>query len=212
MKNLLNAIFFGSSNKISGLAALIIVGAIALGCTCNKKFDFGNLSNSGSSSPTPPPFNSDDSNSSSNITVKSTPYSGKKADASKLEIPADGELQQMVKKTLLDFNDAVARDDFTDFYANLARPWKRQITPDKLRATFSEFVTHKADIGTIRSLDCEFSPAPAVATVVGFKTLKVFGKYRTSPMITKFELNYIPEGKEWKLSKIDLDTTERNQY
>ena len=61
----------------------------------------------------------------------------------------------------------------------------------------------------ISDLEADFSPEPAIGREVGFKTLKLSGKYPTSPNVTKFELNYIPEGKEWKLSKIEVDTTQK---
>lgn len=203
MKKLLSNVLFGKSNKISGLIALSAVAAIALGCTCNKSFDLSNLkSDRNSSQPV--------SNSSNKASETNTTKTSIKADASKGEMPSDKELQEMVKETLLEFNDAVQSDDFTNFHEKICAPWKEQATPEDLRATFKEFIDEDINIASISSKDAQFSPAPEVGREVGYKTLKIKGHYSTRPNLTKFELNYIPQGKEWKLSKIIVDTTESN--
>ena len=166
-------------------------------------FDLSNLqANTNSSQPVV---------NSSNSKTDSTPRkSSTKADASKGEMPSDEELQEKVKETLLDFNDAVQSDDFTSFYGKICDPWQKQVTPESLRETFKPFIEKKIDISTISSLDATFSPEPEISREVGYKALKIKGQYPTKPNLTKFEINYIPEGKEWKLSKIIVDTTQRN--
>jgi len=79
-----------------------------------------------------------------------------------------------------------------------------------MKDSFQAFIDKSISIKDISSLDASFSPAPSVGRVLGFKTLIVEGKYSTNPNLTKFELNYIANGKDWKLSKIVVDTTERN--
>ncbi|MGI8642127.1 MAG: hypothetical protein ACR2MG_19525 [Pyrinomonadaceae bacterium] len=131
----------------------------------------------------------------------------KKADASKGEIPSDDELQEMAKTTLLDFNDAIQKEDFSDFYSNISAAWQKQVTPEKLKGTFKPFIDKKVNIENIDSRDAEFTDTPVIEKELGYKTLKLKGRYETSPLPTKFELNYILEKKEWKLSKIVVDTT-----
>ncbi len=212
MKHFINKMLFGKDNRLSGVIALSIVAMIALGCTCGKNFDLGNLqsesnsSGSNRSNSSEPAFDDDNTTKGSKSPGKSTT----KADASKGEMPSDEELQEMAKATLLDFNAAVQKDDFTEFYETICEPWKKQVTAETLRKSFGEFVQKGIDISPISSLDAEFSPAPEIGREVGFKTLKLKGSYSTNPNKTKFELNYIPEGKEWKLSKIIVDTTEKN--
>lgn len=196
MKKLLNDILFGKNSMVGGVIALTVIALIGLGCFCNKdKFDFSNTGSSNTSTTTPSP-----------AATKSI----EKSDASKGKVPSDDELQDLVRTTLLDFNSAVQKGDFTDFYANICKPWKKQITADKLKDSFKNFINNKINIGGISSYQAEFSPSPEVGKEVGYQTLKVKGKYATKPNYTKFELNYIPEGKDWKLSKIVVDTTETN--
>jgi hypothetical protein len=198
MKSLINSLFFGRDAKLSGAIALSVVLLVLLGCTCGKNFD---LSDTGSNS-------SSTNSSSSDDTPSKTKPTFTKADASKGELPSNAELQDMVKTTLLDFDAAVQKEDFSDFYAHICKPWQSQTSPEKLKTSFQPFIDKHISITPIKSLDAEFSPDPEVGREVGFKTLMLQGKYDTSPNMTKFEINYIPEGKEWKLSKIVVDTTE----
>lgn len=130
-----------------------------------------------------------------------------KADASRGEIPEGDELQEMTQKTLIEFNDAVQADDFTDFFQTISKLWQRQSSPAKLKDTFQVFVDRKIDIGAVRTMGATFTSKPRVDDGKGFKELILEGNYDTSPNPTKFELKYTPEGKNWKLTGIMVDNT-----
>lgn len=129
------------------------------------------------------------------------PKSATKADASKKEVPSDEEAQEMAKATLLEFNKAIEQEDFTDFHDSISKTWQKEITPQKFNEAFAEFIEKKIDISDIGSEDARFSPSPEVKKEQGFDMLTLEGEYPTSPKTT-FSLKYIPEGKEWKLSRI----------
>lgn len=198
MKKLINEILFGKNTMASGLIALAVVSSVALGCNCGKDFDLSNLAKNA---------NSNSADTSSNTTTSREPAS--KADASTGKVPTDGQLQAMVKETLLDFNDSVRQEDFTEFHSKICKPWQKQTTPASLKSTFQSFITNNISIASIDPLEATFTSEPEVGREVGYKTLKLKGQYPTSPNVTKFELNYIPEGKDWKLSKIIVDTTSK---
>jgi hypothetical protein len=200
MNDISRTLIFGRDNRSSGLIALSIVMLFVLGCTCGKTFDLANIGKDDNSSNTVIPT------TDSPTTTKPT-YT--KSDASKGVLPSEAELQDIAKTTLLDFNDAVQQEDFTTFYSHICKPWQKQTTPEGLKTTFQGFIDKDISIASISGLDAQFSPAPSVGREVGYKTLKLEGKYLTSPNVTKFELNYIPEGKDWKLSKIVVDTTSK---
>lgn len=148
--------------------------------------------------------------SSPDATPKTSPSvtkSYEKADASRGEIPEGDELQEMVQKTLVDFNDAVQADDFTDFFQTISKLWQRQSSPSKLKDTFQVFIDRKIDIGGVRTMSANFTSKPRVDDSKGFKELILQGNYSTSPNPTKFELKYTPEGKNWKLTGISVDNT-----
>lgn len=198
MKKLICEILFGKNTLASGLVALTVVSSIALGCNCSKDFDLSNLANANDSNAT---------NTSSNTVSRTS--SSSKPDASTGKVPSDEQLQDMVKETLLDFNDSVRQEDFTEFHSKICKPWQKQTTPASLKTTFQSFITNNISIASIDPLEATFTDTPDVGRELGYKTLKLKGEYPTSPNVTKFELNYIPEGKDWKLSKIIVDTTSK---
>ena len=141
-------------------------------------------------------------------TAKSSPATNlEKADASRGEIPENAELQEMTKKTLLDFNEAIKNDDFTDFFQTISKLWQRQSSPAQLRESFQIFVTREVDFSEISAMEANFTSKPRVDDSKGFKELILEGNYATSPNSTKFELKYTPEGRNWKLTGIRVDNT-----
>jgi hypothetical protein len=194
MKEIINGIVFGKNSIVSGLIALSIITAIGLGCFCNKdKFNFGN---SGSSSPSP---NATPSPSATK------PYT--KVDASRSEIPSDDELQDIVKKTLLDFNDALQKEDFTDFHSTISKVWQKQTTPEKMKSSFQNFIDGDADLSSIRTMSAKFTSPAEITRSTGVKTLETKGEYPTTPNASTFSLKYIAQGKEWKLIGLEVVTT-----
>ena len=117
MKKLANSMLFGKDSRVSGLIAFAIVGAIALGCTCNK--EFGDLSKSKDSERAPV------SNSSSE--------SPSAADASTGEVPTERQSQELARTTLMDFNDAIQKGDFEGFHRTISKPFQKQASPERLR-------------------------------------------------------------------------------
>lgn len=200
MKKFALDLFFGRNNRVSGFIAFTILGLIVLGCTCNKDFKFGTNSggNSGtvantSGSPTPNPT--------------STPKKDvEDADASTGKVPSDEQLQELVKDTVLDFNDAIQSKDFTSFHSNISKPFQKQASPDRFKEVFAEFMDNNINFREVNDLEADFSDTPKVGKESGYTVLTLNGTYATSPRRTKFELKYIPEGKEWKLIFIRIST------
>lgn len=102
--------------------------------------------------------------------------------------------KELVLKTLLAFNDAVAANDFTKFHSGLAKPFREQFTPAKLKETFAAFIERKIDLQNVRNLTPEFSPAPAMQGDV----LVLAGSYPTTPVAVLFELKFLNEMSEWR--------------
>ncbi len=207
MKNLINEMMFGKSSMAGGLTALAVVMMIGLGCFCNKdKFDFGNLNTNSSPSNT----------SSTPTTTKATPspeatVAYKKADASKSQVPSEDEMQDIVRKTLLDFNAALQKEDFTDFHSTVSKAWQKQTTPGEMKDKFQSFIDGQADISAIDTMKAEFTSPAEITRSTGVKTLETKGKYDTAPIDTTFELKYIAEGKEWKLASLQVITGIKRQ-
>ncbi len=199
MRKIIQKICFGNESKINVLFVLGIFIAFGLGCS--------NLIPKDDKVDTVKTPEIDNKSSETKERPSTQKTVTKKADASKGEIPADDELQEMVKTTLLDFNDAIQSADFTTFYGNISKLWQRQTSPAKLEDTFKVFIDGNNNFSSIRSKEAEFSSDPQIEKDKGFKELVLEGKYDTSPLPTKFTLNYTPEGKNWKLTGIIVDTT-----
>lgn len=201
MKKLINEIIFGKNAKISGLIALAVVGSIALGCNCGKSFDLSNLTSENSNS------SRTSSNTSGDGTDQKRRSGETKPDTSNgLIPPPDDQLQYLARETMLDFNDAIAKADFTDFYSNISKEWKKQITPDVMKQSFQGFIDGKASFGEISDMDATLSTRK-ITKQGQYRILAIDGEYPTSPRATTFELSYLAEGSEWKLFKIKVVTT-----
>lgn len=125
-----------------------------------------------------------------------------KSEPSEVDVPHNDEVQGLVKATLLDFNEAVQVRDFSEFYTSISDEWQMSITPEKFEEAFSEFIEKGVDISQISALDASFSSAPRVVKDSGRDVLSIEGSYETVPVKTKFELKFISEGGDWKLSRI----------
>lgn len=193
MMKLATTLLFGGNARTNGLFAFAIVGAIALGCTCNK--GFGDFESSNTSGPT-----------SSNSTSNSAPQPPPKADASTGEVPTESQNQELARETVLDFNDAIQSGDFTSFHSTVSKPFQKQASPEKMGDAFRAFINAKPDFSDVKTLTATFSPSPSIQRTSGVKNLQLKGYYETSPRRMNFELKYIPEGKEWKLISIEINT------
>ena len=203
MKNLLYQTITGQDNRLSAIFAVSVLIFAGLGCfgRINKTDAPVVVSNDTKKPVTDTPAPKD------TTTPKTAPKSFEKADASRGEIPEGEELQEMTQKTLIDFNDAVQADDFTDFFQTISKLWQRQSSPAKLKSTFQVFVDRKIDISDVKTLRADFTSKPRVDDSKGFKELILEGTYDTSPNPTKFQLKYTPESKNWKLTGIMVDNT-----
>ncbi len=203
MKNTINKLKNKTGTLVNGAMALAIVALIALGCTCNKNFDLANL---GKESGDNRAISNTATDAARETDDTTTTPPATRADASKGAIPDDDELQYMAKTTLLDFNDALQKADFTSFHNNISKAWQKQISAEKFRQTFQDFIDKGVDISDINSEKASFSPAARIESVGRQKMLVVQGSYDISPAPTTFELKYIPEGKQWKLFGINVIT------
>ena len=197
MKKLATSLFFGKDSRLNGLMAFAIVGAIALGCTCNK--EFGDLGKS----------NSSDGPDKPAVSNTSTDDKVAKSDASEGEVPSDREAQEMARTTMLDFNDAIQKGDFEDFHRTMSKPFQKQASPERLRDAFKAFSDANIDFSEVRGMTAVFEPAPSVEKKSGIHHLNLVGYYPTSPRKSRFDFKYIPEGDEWKLIAIEVNTKDQ---
>lgn len=183
MKNLISKLLFGTGNELSGVIALLIVAAIALGCSCGKDFNLGDLAKNADST----------SNDSS-------------TDSSDDGLPPKELLDALVAETTADFNYAITLNDFSKMYQKASSDFRNTYTEDEFKNTFKDFVDKKRAITPILAktvtMDPEFSPDPYIRTEKGLDILVVNGKYPTKPVPMTFEYEYVKRNDQWKLLKL----------
>lgn len=194
MKNFIGNLIFGKDPRLSGLFALVIVALVALGCTCGKDFDFGNIGST--------------SNSSSSNTSTDSPF-GDDDDSS--EMPDDRLLKAMVKETTADFALAISTEDFSKIYEKASTDFQRTYTQEQMKEAFKDFINKKRLVLPILaktvSMDPELTPAPSIRTESGLNILVVNGRYATKPVPVRFEYQYVKRGGTWKLLILKIYVT-----
>lgn len=118
-------------------------------------------------------------------------------------VPGERALEALVKATLLTFNDANVTGNFTVFHAKLAKPFRQQYTPERLKETFKTFAEQHIDFDVIAAYKPVYDPA---ASVGSDGRLLVNGYFPTEPTRVLFDLAFIPSDGEWKLISIHVKT------
>ena len=199
MKNTLHQIIWGKDKKFNGLIALGIVTLIVLGCNCNK---LNELAQNSSNTSTNPSNTFSPTNTGTAPTPATPTYT--KADASKKQIPSEAEMQELVKTTLLDFNSSVQTEDFSSFHSTVSKLLQRQASPEQMKQKFQLFIDGEMDISAIKDMNATFTMPAQINRAAGTTTLETKGEYPTYGVKTSFEFQFIPEGKDWKLIKIQV--------
>ena len=203
IKNL-RGMFGAKSNFVNGLLALIIISLIVLGCTCNEKdgFNFGKKD--------------DDTSDSANKKQSEDTVEENAGDddgtfkADEDEVPTISQAEGLVKTTLMRFNEAVQKGDFTDFHKTVSDNWRSSSKPGDFNKGFKEFIDKEIDISRIRDEDPRFSPKPYIDKKYGKQVLFLKGSYETEPLPVNFNLEFIVDDDEWKLVFIGVDTRKKD--
>lgn len=135
----------------------------------------------------------------------SAPQSGVTTSQAGNQVPSDDKSKALVLDSLLDFNKAVQAQNFNNFHANISRAWEEQITSEKLKEVFQQFIDKKLDISSIKTVDPILSEPPQINSD-GLLILK--GYYPTRPLKVNFQLKYIYEHPAWKLFGINVNVNE----
>ena len=192
MKKLINDFLKNGNAKINLFLILVLIFSVGIGCK------FGTDSSTSDDDKVDVTEKDDDE--------KEEKKKPEKPDASTGEVPSDEELMVLVDESMQDFRRAVSDGDFSDFYDTLAEPWQEETSPRKLEKGFKVFIDTPVDVKKIDGMEPEITGKPKIRRELGYKMLNVDGEYDTSPRAVKFELKYIPEGKDWKLSAIRVNT------
>ena len=189
MTEFFKRVLVGKDNFTSGLIAVSIVAAVALGCTCGKGFDLGNIGKSDNSGSTSSNSSSDDSN-----------Y------ASDGDVPSIAASESMVHDLTADFARAIRSNDWSEIYNDSSTDFQSTYTEQQMKDAFKVFVNKKGVVGPIldktASMTPEFTPSPYIRTEKGLNILVLNGKFPTKPVPMNFEYEFVQRGGEWKMLKL----------
>ena len=116
-------------------------------------------------------------------------------------VPSPLKQEILVKTSLLTLNDANLTGNYTVLHAKLAKPFREQFNPDRLKQVFKPFADKKLDLGPIAA-------KPLIATtdtlIDNRGALVLRGYFDTSPNRVYYEFDFIPSESEWKPIKLNV--------
>ncbi len=194
-------LLFGTSSKINGLIAFMIVASIALGCTCGKDFDLANMgkdksNNANSTRPANTDYNSTRAGDDDDSPTSDDNGSG----------PSRSMVDSLVRSTTEEFASAIDSEDFSTLYGNSSKEFQSSYTEDQTKDVFKVFITSKKRVLPIlekaQTLEPDYSAPPSYRTEQGRQIIVANGKYDTKPLPTKFEYEFIENDGDWKMLKL----------
>jgi hypothetical protein len=117
-------------------------------------------------------------------------------------VPTDLLQEKLIKTYLLTFNDANLTGNYTVLHAKLAKPFRDQFNPDKLKQAFKSFADQKVDLGIIAAKQ-PIASTPSKIDNRG--ALVVRGYFDTAPSRVIYELDFVPSEEEWKPISIHVN-------
>jgi hypothetical protein len=118
-------------------------------------------------------------------------------------LPDDAASASLARTSLARLAEAINQDDFAAFHAQTSHLMQLQMTADKIRAGYTQFIEQKIDLSPAAKLDPIFSAPPAIGSD-GALTLR--GYFPTTPQPWYFKLTYVYEHPAWKLIGIAVSS------
>lgn len=108
----------------------------------------------------------------------------------------------LIKTSLLTLNDANITGNYTVLHAKLAKPFRDQFTPERLKAVFKGFADQHVDFALIAAMP----PVPGEAATIDKRgALLLRGHFETRPSRLSYELDFLPSEGEWKPIKLNVN-------
>ncbi|MBI3703820.1 MAG: hypothetical protein HY244_08230 [Rhizobiales bacterium] len=111
------------------------------------------------------------------------------------KIPGATQQEILIKTALLTLNDANVTGNYAVLHAKLAKQFRDQITPDKLKLAFKSFADQKIDWDLIAA---KAPVAASEAKIDSRGALILRGYFDTRPSRVNYELDFMVSEGEWK--------------
>jgi hypothetical protein len=119
--------------------------------------------------------------------------------------PSRKRAASLVKVTLVTVNNAVLTRNFSVLWSQSSYRLRRKYSVAKLRRAFARFIKQRVDLAPALNMRPVWRAPPRVDA---YGELRLIGWFRTRPRIVRFDLRYVRERGRWRLSMIDVDTTQ----
>jgi len=115
----------------------------------------------------------------------------------------DARLQEiLIKTSLLTLNDANITGNYAVLHAKLAKPFREQFTPERLKQVFKGFADRHIDFALIAAMP----PVPSQAATIDKRgALVLRGHFETRPSRLSYQLDFLPSEGEWKPIKLNVN-------
>jgi hypothetical protein len=118
------------------------------------------------------------------------------------KIPSPFSQEVLIKTSLLTLNDANVTGNYTVLHAKLAKPFREQFTPDKLKQAFKPFVDKKIDFEVVAARP---PTASKDAELDERGVLRLNGFFDLTNARVLYDLAFVVSEGDWKPIKLDVD-------
>lgn len=116
-------------------------------------------------------------------------------------LPSEAVQEKLIKSSLLTLNDANITGNYAVLHAKLAKPFRTQFSPDKLKQGFRTFAEKQIDLSIIAIK----TPVATTPTKIDDRgVLQLRGYFDTQPSRVHYELDFLVSEEEWKPLSINV--------
>jgi len=116
-------------------------------------------------------------------------------------MPSEAVQEKLIKTCILTLNDANLTGNYTVLHAKLAKPFRTQFSPDKLKAGFKGFADQQIDLSVV-AIKTPVASTPSKIDDRG--VLQLRGYFDTQPSRVHYELDFLVTEEEWKPISINV--------
>ena len=118
------------------------------------------------------------------------------------KLPTPFAQEVLIKTSLLTLNDANVTGNYTVLHAKLAKPFREQFTPDRLKQAFKEFADKKIDFEVVAA---KTPIAVKDAQIDDKGVLHLNGFFDATSTHVVYDLDFVPSEGEWKATKLEVN-------
>jgi hypothetical protein len=116
-------------------------------------------------------------------------------------LPSEAVQEKLIKTCILTLNDANITGNYAVLHAKLAKPFRTQFSPDKLKAGFKGFADQQIDLSVV-AVKMPVASTPSKIDERG--VLQLRGYFDTQPSRVLYELDFLLSEEEWKPLSINV--------